>query len=239
MAHAATSSRRSHQERRAARGLLAMPLLLFAAATLAAAGYVGYVLWPRWPDIPVALDAPAIPITVAGVAFNVEPAAVRVPVQRRPGAQERVDLSYLWPSLLPPDPARKPTVGSPIDPNERLFVTLTSGETTLPLTERLRTIYPRYFALQTTEGPDGLLLRGFRDATPYRGEDLIYQAGAPEHFLARCTRKGVGNSGTCLFERRIDGADVTVRFPRDWLTDWRAVSSGIERLIARLHPAEK
>ena len=67
--------------------------------------YVAYVLWPRWPDAPVALDAPSLPIVVAGVAFNIEPAAIRMPVQRRPGTQERVDLAYLWPSLVPPDPA--------------------------------------------------------------------------------------------------------------------------------------
>ena len=52
-------------------------------------------------------DAPSLPITVAGVAFNVPPAAIRIPVQRRPGAHERVDLAFLWPSLEPPDPHAK------------------------------------------------------------------------------------------------------------------------------------
>ena len=40
----------------------------------------------------------------------------------------------------------------------------------------------------------------------------------------------------CLHERRIGGVDVTVRFPRDWLADWRTVSDGIERLIAGFKP---
>jgi hypothetical protein len=31
-------------------------------------------------------------------------------------------------------------------------------------------------------------------------------------------------------------ADITVRFPRDWLTDWHAVASGIDRLVANLKP---
>ena len=78
---------------------------------LIAAAYVAYVLWPRWPDAPVTLDAPSLPITVAGVTFNIEPAAIRMPVQRRPGTQERVDLAYLWPSLTPPDPAQQADVG--------------------------------------------------------------------------------------------------------------------------------
>ncbi len=57
------------------------------------------MLWPRWPDAPVALDAPSLPIVVAGAVFNIEPAAIRMNVQRRPGTQERVDLAYLWPCL--------------------------------------------------------------------------------------------------------------------------------------------
>ena len=75
-------------------------------------------------------------------------------------------------------------------------------------------------------------------AAPARcaGEDLVFESAAPEHFLARCSRKGVNNSGTCLLERRIGNADITYRFPRDWLNDWKNVASGIDRLAVRLHP---
>jgi hypothetical protein len=229
---------RSRRDRRAGgRGPLIGPLLLFAAALLMAAGYVAYVLWPRWPDVPVGLDAPALPITVAGVYFNIEPAAIRMPVQRRAGTQERVDLAYLWPSLAPPDPARKPTINAPVNPNERLFVTIASGDGTLPLIERVQNIYPRYLVAEPKAGPDGLTLRGFRDGTPYQGEELAFESQAPEHFLARCALRGVANSGECLLERRIGNADITVRFPRDWLTGWRSVAAGIDKLLARLHPA--
>ena len=56
------------------------------------------------------------------------------------------------------------------------------------------------------------------------------------HFLARCSRHGVTNSGVCLLERRIGEADITLRFPRDWLNDWENVAAGIDKLMARLHP---
>ena len=226
-------------KRRGAPSPLTAPVLLFAAVTVTAAAYVAYVLWPRWPDSAVALDAPSLPIIVAGVFFNIEPAAIRMAVQRRPGTQERVDLAYLWPSLTPPDPALRPTVGAPVDPNERLFVTIAAGDATLPLIERVQTIYPRYLVPEPTAGPDGLTLRGFRDGTPYQGEELVFEPQAPEHFLARCSRKGVTNPGTCLLERRIGNADITLRFPRDWLSDWKSVAAGIDRLMARLHPEAK
>lgn len=237
LAQERSPSRRSRKRPRgAARSPLLAPLMVFAAVVAFAALYVAYVLWPRWPDAPVALDAPSVPIVISGTAFNIEPAAIRMSVQRRPGTHERVDLSYLWPSLLPPDPAIKPTVGVPIDPNERLFVTIASGEATLPLMERVQTIYPRYLVAEPIAGPSGLTFRGFRRDTPYQGEDLVFESNSPEHFLARCSRKGVTNSGVCLLERRVGNADITLRFPREWLTNWQDVASAVDRLIARLHP---
>jgi hypothetical protein len=233
----ATVARQHPQrQRHGGRSPLTAPLLLFAAATLTAAAYVAYVLWPRWPDPPASLDAPQLPVIVAGVTFNIEPAAIRMAVQRHPGTQERVDLAYLWPSLTPPDPALRPSPGAPIDPNERLFVTIASGDDTLALMERVQTIYPRYLVAEPVAGPNGLTLRGFRDGTPYQGEELVFEQAAPEHFLARCAKKGVVNSGECLLERRVGKADITFRFPRDWLGDWKSVAGGIDKLTARLHP---
>ncbi len=223
------------------RGLLVLPFIVFASVALTAFVYIGYVLWPRWPGPPVGPDAPALPITVAGVAFNLPPAAIRVPVQRRPGAQERVDLTFLWPSLEPPDTNAKPpapgAVAAPAATFERVFMTIAAAGDTLSPTDRVQNIYPRYVAAEATPGPGGLNVLAFREGTPYQGEDLIYDAAAPS-FLVRCTRNGAGPTpGICLYERRIDAADVVVRFPRDWLADWRTVAGNIDRLIAKARPA--
>ncbi len=237
MAHISHAGHRHHRRKSRSRGLFGPPLLLFVAVTALAAGYVCYVLWPRWPSAPIAVDAPAMPIVIGGVTFDIEPAAIRMPIQRHAGTQGRVDLSYLWPSLAPPDPAAKPTVGAPIDPNERLFVTIAAaGDAPAPLA-RVKTIYPLYLAPTASTTAGGLSMRAFRDNTPYRGEDLIYDSAAPEKFFMRCTRKGVGNAGICLDERRIDGADITLRFPRDWLKNWKDVAKRLNKLVARLHPA--
>lgn len=229
-------ARRRVHRRQAGHNPLAAPVLLFAAVCVTATLYVAYILWPRWPDAPVALDAPSLPIIIAGIGFNIEPAAIRIPMQRRVGMQSRVDLAYLWPSLLPPDPSIKVIDGEPVDPNERLFAIIQPGDGTLPLSERVQTIYPRYLVPEPSSGPAGLTLRLFRNDTPYQGEELVFEQDDPEHFLARCSRKGVTNSGTCLLERRIGDADITFRFPREWLHDWKSVAAGIDRLMARLHP---
>jgi hypothetical protein len=86
-------------------------------------------------------------------------------------------------------------------------------------------------------GLHGLAVLAFRDGTPYQGEDLIYDAEGPS-FLVRCTRERAGPTpGTCLYERRIGAADVVVRFPREWLSDWRMVAGTLDRLIASVRPS--
>ncbi len=225
--------------------MLTLPFACLVLLVAAAAALVTYLLWPTWPGQTAALDAPALPITVAGVLFNVPPAAIREKVQRHAGRQERIDLDFDWPSLSPPQ--LEPTDKEPLNPDhaqatavetasKRLFVTITALGATLPPLERLRTIYPRYVEAQAGAGPDGLAVLPFRSDSPYRGEDLVYLGSNPEQFFARCTRPGRSVPGTCIHERALGGDEISLRFPRDWLSDWRNVGAGFDRLIAQLHP---
>ena len=216
--------------------------LLFALATLVllivgGAAFVALVLWPRWPAATVAPDAPALPVTVGGVLFNVPPGSIRVAIQRHSGAQERLDLAFLWPSLEPPAPTLKLAPTETIPPIDRLFVTIEPQSIALPPSERVKSIYPRYLADTQFDGPDGLKVIPFRDGTPYQGEDLFFDPAAQPGFVVRCSRPGAaGTPGMCFYERRIESADVTLRFPSDWLAQWRAVNDGIEKLMGRLRP---
>jgi len=87
----------AHSKRK--RSVLWLPIAVFTAGLVCAALWVTWLLWPRWPAADMALDAPSLPITVNGVNFNIPPAAIRNKMQRKPGTQERVDLSYVYPSL--------------------------------------------------------------------------------------------------------------------------------------------
>jgi hypothetical protein len=229
-----------HQRKQQHRHLLTLPLMIVGGIVAAATGFVLHVLWPGW-QVPVEPNAPSLPITVAGVAFNVPPAAFRIPIQRQPGAQERVDLAFLWPSLQPPDSTplpEVPTKGLPKPQTfERVFVTIAVARDSLPPAERVKTIYPRYTEPGPAAGSEGLAVVAFRQGTPYQGEDLIYDAAAPDAFVVRCTRSSKGPTpGMCLYVRRIGEADVTVRFLRDWLEDWHTVADNVDRLIASLRP---
>jgi hypothetical protein len=236
-----TSSRRqaSAEARRPrrARPVLTLPFLGLVLLAAAAAGIVSYLLLPTWPSTPVGLDAPAIPVTVGGVLFNVPPAAIRVPLQHRPGAQDRVDLAFLWPSLQPPDPAARPAPAEQAPPIDRIFITIEPQSTAVAPNDRVRTIYPRYLAETQFDGPDGLKVIAFKEGTPYRGEDLYFDPAAQPGFVVRCSRPGKANTpGMCLYDRRIEQADVTVRFPIDWLANWRGVNDAIATLLGQLRP---
>ena len=121
--------------------------------------------------------------------------------------------------------------------DNRLFVTIAGLGGVLAPVARLRTIYPRYIEAEAAAGPDGLAILPFRAGTPYEGEDLVYLADRPEQFFARCSRPVRSVPGTCIHERSIDAAEVTLRFPRGWLQDWRNVAAGFDRLMAQLHAA--
>jgi hypothetical protein len=213
-------------------------LLVAVVSTVAVAAmgiaFVVYALWPRWPEAAPATDAPHLPIVIAGETFQVPPAAIRRKVQRRPGPQERIDLVFAWPALAPPVSSDdKTAVAQP----EQLFVTIATRGGAADPAERLHTIYLRYAVGEPANASDGLTVSAFRDGTPYEGEDLVYDKSVPEHFIARCSRStNPLTPASCLLERFVGQASVTARFPREWLADWRGFASGLDRLIAVLHP---
>jgi hypothetical protein len=211
-----------------------IPILLGCAVAAGAIALVAYLLWPTWG--PEASSSPTrLPVSIGATVFNVPTMAVRMKIQRHSGPQERVDLSFTFPSLQVPDAPKHvsaDTVEDAVQPIDRIFLSIAAHHDTMAPDSRVRTIYPRYLEQASTPGQDGLTVRAFRDGTPYSNEDL-FSASAP-NLNARCTRDAA-TPGMCLSERRIDGADLTFRFPRSWLAQWRDVANAMDRLTMQLH----
>ena len=219
--------------RRDPRGHL-IPLMLGCAVAAGAIVLVAYLLWPTWEaDIS---SAPArLPVSIGATIFNVPTTAVRMKIQRHSGPQERVDLSFSFPSLEAPEAPKHfsaDTVEDAIQPIDRIFLSISAHHDSLAPDTRLHTIYPRYLEQALTPAQDGLTMRAFRDSSPYGNEDLFF-ADTP-NLGARCTRDAA-TPGMCLSQRRIEGADLTFRFPRSWLGQWRDVANAMDQLTAQLH----
>jgi hypothetical protein len=216
-----------------------VPIASGCAVAAGAVALVAWLLWPTW-EPETSIDPARLPVSVGGTLFNVPTRAVRIKVQRHSGPQERVDLGFLYPSLETPDPAKHASADAPeqaVPPIDRIFLSLSAHHDTLAPEIRARTIYPRYLDKASTQSEDGLTMRAFRDGTPYGSEDL-FLASAPA-MVARCTRDAT-TPGMCLSERRIDGADLTFRFPRSCLGQWREVAGAMERLAVQLRgPRDK
>jgi hypothetical protein len=211
-----------------------VPIAIAAALAAGAIALVAYLLWPTWGTDPA--HGPArLPVSVGGTLFNVPTAAIRRKIQRHSGPQERVDLSFGFPSLEPPE-AQKHVSADAVEeqpqPIDRIFVSIAAHRDSLAPDMRVRTIYPRYLEQGSAQVEDGLSMRAFKDGTPYGGEDM-FTATNPA-LSARCTRDAA-TAGMCLSERRIEGADLTFRFPRSWLAQWRDVANAMERLTAQMY----
>ena len=231
-----------------------IPIVLASAIAAGAIALVAYLLWPTWGTN--STSAPErLPVSIGGTLFNVPTEAIRMKIQRHSGEQERIDLNFSFPSLAVPEAPKHLSAESADDAIQlidRIFLSIAAHHDEQAPDMRVRTIYPRYLdqasspsaSSPSASGPsasgpntstlaqDGLTVRAFRAGTPYGGEDLI--SAATPNLTARCSRDAA-IPGMCLSERRIGGADLTFRFPRNWLAQWRDVAEAMDRLTLQLH----
>ena len=211
-----------------------LPILLVGAIAAAALALVAYLLWPTW-EVESASGPARLPVSIGSTLFNVPSASIRMKIQHHTGPQERIDLSFAYPSLQPPEAPKRVSaadVDEAMQPIDRIFLSIAAHHDALAPDIRARTIYPRYLDQATTIGEDGLTMRAFREGSPYSGDDLFSASAAD--FTARCSREAA-TPGMCLSERRVEGADLTFRFPRSWLAHWHDVADAMDRLTLQLH----
>jgi hypothetical protein len=211
-----------------------LPILVVGTFAVAALVFVAYLLWPTW-EIEAESGPARLPVSVGSTLFNVPAASIRMKIQHHTGPQERIDLSFAYPSLESPETPKRVSaanIDDAMQPIDRIFLSIAAHHDALAPDIRARTIFPRHLDQAATVAEDGLTMRAFREGSPYGGEDL-FSASSPD-FVARCSRDAA-TPGMCLSERRVGGADLTFRFPRSWLASWREVADAMNRLTQQLH----
>src|ERR1700712_888120 len=103
-----------------------IPIVLAGVIAATAIALVAYLLRPTWePD--QSSEAVRLPMSIGETLFNVPSHAVRVKVQKHSGPQERVDLSFMYPSLEAPDVPKHvsaSTLEGAVQPIDRIFVSI-------------------------------------------------------------------------------------------------------------------
>src|SRR5579872_6612330 len=124
--------------------LLAVLLVCASAAT--AIGLVAYLLWPTW-EIDTPSGPARLPVSIGSTLFNVPAASIRMKIQHHSGPQERIDLSFSYPSLQPPEAQKRVSaadVDDAMQPIDRIFLSIAAHHDQLAPDIRARTIFPRY-----------------------------------------------------------------------------------------------
>ncbi len=171
--------------------------------------------------------------TIGGQQFFIPGNMFRFRVQRKNRNPERVDLFFRWPELEGFTKFNAATFEK-ADARELIFLTIESKDSILAPEDRLRTIYKRFLSAPLT-APDGLLGKKFLDGSGYDGEELFYQEGGPQPFIARCIAEDTPDiPSTCLREIKMGPKTYMIySFRRQYLRDWRSLDEAIRTAFVK------
>ncbi|MEO8667745.1 MAG: hypothetical protein ABI399_04460 [Bauldia sp.] len=181
-------------------------------------------------------DTTPVSVTIAGNALAIPANMIRTGRQRRGGAAERVDLLLDWPDLngYSAEDAEPFRNGSPIAP--LIYVSIVAADSALDSTGRLEPVYSRFFTGDPVRGPSGLTGRLLSEDSGYRGEQIFYQPGVKQPFVARCIATATPEvPATCLRDVQIaPRLSMLYRFDRFYLGDWQEMEGKLRDLALRL-----
>jgi hypothetical protein len=131
-------------------------------------------------------------------------------------------LRVTWPELAAPAAGDKAEVHITIGP-------------ALPSTDpqaQFATL-ARFLTGGAWSNPGGLMARNFKKGSPFEQEELFMSMPDGAAFFARCTAD-IGATKLdegCRAVLKHAGFDIALRFPREALTDWQALSDGVRKLV--------
>lgn len=193
-------------------------IVLALLTLLSTGGVVGGLWWVNRPPAPPQMLEMRI-----GTEKLVFPSNYKGP--RTPEMGREVGMTRLrvtWPELAAPAPGDKAEVHITIGPAsantdpQAQFATLA-----------------RFLTPGAWSNPGGLMARSFKKGSPFEHEELFMSMPDGAAFFARCTAD-IGATKLdegCRAVLKHAGFDIALRFPREALTEWQALSDGVRNLI--------
>lgn len=157
--------------------------------------------------------------------LNVPRALMRDPAQMSGGRLDRLDIVVGIEDFAPlPAPnAKTPEKAPP----QRLAIVITPTQEGLSSIDMFGKIYARFLSGEALVAPSGLMLRRFREKTPYEDRELYLGVGTGRTFVALCPLREEQNQlekEPCITTFRLAGLDMTLRFPPAQLDQWRRIT---------------
>lgn len=175
-------------------------------------------------------------IDLGRLALNVPRALIRDRAQMAGGRLDRLDLAVNAVTFQPLPPA---TASDPVRPlPERLSIILVPARGEALAVDLFQTVYARFLTREAGANPGGLVLRRFRQGTPYEDRELYLGVGGGRPFVALCPLETHRGTEPCTTTFRIGALDAELRFHARHLPEWRRLMQDSAALVeALLQPA--
>ena len=203
-------------------------LLKSFLATLGASGAGGAVLLAVSGFSAIPREPPPLHAAIGSVSLTVPGRLIREGSPHR--ATGNIELALAWPEF---GPAARAAPGAP-EPRQ-VFIGLKPSQQEPIAVSTASELYGPFFEQETWTHPSGLIVRRFRDASPFRDEDMYLAPPEGRGFYARCAKTGTyleTSAEHCLWVFSYKDMVVQARFSPELLGDWEALKAKTEELIA-------
>ena len=193
--------------------------------------WAGYIALTRYSGAP---PSSAVEVMLGQSHLRLDSAYLRHQEDRDGGRPNELAIAASFDSFRPALAAGPLRPGMPLaDPNV-IVITLRPADPALDPAERTAKLYARFLESETWSHPGGLIMRRFRQQSPYANEELYIAPPDGRRFAARCTRPMQSHDGlpdTCVAETRLENLDINIRFASNLLVDWDKLVLGAQGLV--------
>lgn len=176
------------------------------------------------------------PVAIALGGEKLEaPSGYLRPNSRQGGAMDTLEMAALFPDFSPAGDTRG--VNAHTDLAERfarmVFVTAKPSDSGPDPADLPAKLYQRFLDQTSWSHPGGLVARAFVDGSPFEGDELYYVEPDGRTFAARCRRPDPERKtpNTCVYDFRLGGLDVEMRFSAGLLSEWARLKAGAQGMI--------
>jgi hypothetical protein len=150
-------------------------------------------------------------------------------------SNDGIELVVAFPEFRPLPPTNQNV--APLPDEDIVVLRLEPEDATIDPTERMAKLYASFLINESWSHPGGLVMRRFEKGSPYENEDLYIAPPEGRRFAARCQappRKPDGLPSTCLWNFRMNGLDVQMRFAPELLSSWELLVDRGHGLVASI-----